>query len=82
MPLNDAGTSLVLRVPAPEAETIEQHGRTVPALRLDPRLMRRIERRRPVLLTVWLSADERRVPLRIIVEAGFGRVRAELKEYR
>jgi hypothetical protein len=82
VPLNEAGTSLVLRVPGADPETIEHRGRAVAALRLEPRLMRRIERRRPVVMTVWFGDEERRVPLRVIVEAGFGRVRAELKEYR
>jgi hypothetical protein len=82
IPLNEAGTSLVLQVAARDAESIEYGGRFTPALRLEPRIMRRIERRRPLQMTVWLSADKRRVPLRVLVEAGFGRVRAELKEYR
>jgi hypothetical protein len=82
VPINEAGTSLVLQVAVADAETIEHDGRRVAALRLEPRLMRRIERRRPVTMTMWLSADERRVPLRAIVEAGFGRVRAELVNYR
>ena len=43
--------------------------------------MRRIERRRPIAMTLWLSADDRRIPLRVIVEAGFGRVTLELREY-
>jgi hypothetical protein len=81
VPLNEAGTSLMLLVAVGEAETIEHGGRQVPVLRLEPRIMRRIERRRPVAMTVWLSADEHRVPVRLIVEAGFGRVRVELIDY-
>jgi hypothetical protein len=82
VPLNEAGVSMVLQVAVAEAQTIEHQGRPITALRLEPRLMRRIERRRPVAMTIWLSADERRIPLRLFVEAGFGRVRAELVEYR
>jgi hypothetical protein len=81
VPLNEAGTNLVLQVAAGAVETIEQEGRRQQAIRLEPRLMRRIERRRPVTMTVWISDDGRRVPLRAIVEAGFGRVRLELTEY-
>jgi hypothetical protein len=33
-------------------------------------------------MTIWLSDDERRVPLRAVIEAGFGRVRADLVDYR
>lgn len=82
IPINEAGASLLVQVSAAEAETIPYAGRPTAAVRLEPRLMRRIERRRPVASTLWLSADERRVPLRVIVDAGFGRIRAELKEYR
>jgi hypothetical protein len=82
VPLNEAGASLVLQVSVAEFEAIEQGGQRVRALRLEPRVMRRIERRRPVSITLWLSADDRRVPLRALVDAGFGRIRLELKEHR
>jgi hypothetical protein len=52
------------------------------AIRVEPRLMRRIERRQPLSMTIWLSADGQRVPLRVIVRAGFGQVRAELTQSR
>ena len=82
VPLNEAGASLVLQVSVADTETIEQRGQSVRALRLEPRVMRRIERRRPVSITLWLSTDERRIPLRAFVDAGFGRIRLELKEHR
>jgi hypothetical protein len=82
LPLNEAGTSLVLNVASAERETITAEERSQVALRIEPRLMRRIERRRPLAMTVWLSTDARRVPLRVVVEAGFGRVRLELARYR
>jgi hypothetical protein len=44
--------------------------------------MGRLERRRPLAMSVWLSRDERRIPLRVLVDAGFGRVSAALREYR
>ena len=82
VPLNEAGASLVLHVSVGEVEDIEQRGERIKALRLEPRVMRRIERRRPVSITLWLSADDRRIPLRALVDAGFGRIRLELKEHR
>jgi hypothetical protein len=82
IPINEAGTSLIVEVSAVEAELIEHHGRPTPALRLEPRITRRLERRRPVAVTLWLSADRRRIPLRAIVDAGFGRVRVEMEEHR
>jgi hypothetical protein len=33
-------------------------------------------------MTIWLSDDERKIPVRAVVEAGFGRVRLELVDYR
>lgn len=82
VPINEGGSNLVLRVAVGERETITVAGTTAPALRLEPRLMRRIERRRPIAMTIWLSDDQRRVPLRAVLEAGFGRVRADLVDYR
>ena len=82
VPMNEAGTSFALNVAVAEVEEIEHHGHRVPALRLEPRITRRIERRRPIAMTLWLSADQRRVPLRALIEAGFGRIRLELREYR
>ena len=82
VPINEAGTSLVLQVTVGAREMIDVAGRATPALRLEPRLMRRIERRRPVTMTIWLSDDERRVPLRAVIEAGFGRVHLDLVDYR
>jgi hypothetical protein len=72
----------VLQVAVGERESIEVAGGTFRALRLEPRLMRRIERRRPIAMTIWLSDDERRVPLRAVIEAGFGRVHLDLVDYR
>lgn len=82
VPLNEGGARLLLQVSVAEHETIEIGGVRVPTLRLEPRLMRRIERRRPLNMTVWLTDDDRRVPARVVVDAGFGRVRADLVDYR
>ena len=82
VPLNDAGTSMMLQLSVAEPEDIDYKGVRTKALRLEPRVMRRIERRRPVAITIWLTADERRVPLRALVDAGFGRIRLELIDYR
>lgn len=81
VPLNEAGTRLTLQVQVADVETIERDGRRMEALRLDPRVMRRIERRRPIAMTVWLTADPRRIPLRAVVNAGFGTIRLELRDW-
>jgi hypothetical protein len=82
VPINEAGSNLILQVAVAEHESLEIAGVATPALRLEPRLMRRIERRRPIAMTIWLSDDARRVPLRALIEAGFGRVRLDLVDYR
>jgi hypothetical protein len=82
VPINEGGAPMVLHVAVAELETIDFAGQQTRALRIEPRVMRRIERRRPVAMTLWLSDDDRRIPLRLFLEAGFGRVTAELVEYR
>ena len=56
--------------------------RAVGALRLEPRFAARVQRRQAIESTIWLSDDERRVPLMVEVAAGFGRVRLKLVDYR
>lgn len=82
VPMNEAGTAMTLQVSVAEPEEIDSRGGRIRALRIEPRVMRRIERRRAVAITMWLSDDARRVPLRAIVEAGFGTIRLELTDYR
>ncbi len=73
-PLNEGGSNLVLQVAPAQHETIDVAGSRARTLRLEPR--------RPIRMTIWLSDDERRLPLRVFVDAGFGRVRADLVDYR
>jgi hypothetical protein len=82
VPMNEAGTRLMLQVQVAEVEEIEREDRSIPALRLEPRVMRRIERRRPIAMTLWLTADDRRIPLRAVVDAGVGVIRLELRNAR
>lgn len=82
IPVNDMGRNLTLQSGPLVAETIEWRGQPVRALRMRPALVQRVQRRAPPQIDVWLSDDERRLPLRIDVAAGFGRVRVELIESR
>ena len=81
VPMNEAGTRLTLQLQVGDVENIEREDRLVSALRLEPRVMRRIERRRPLAMTLWVTADQRRIPLRAVVDAGFGMVRLELRNW-
>jgi hypothetical protein len=82
MPVNEAGRNLTAAITVPGRETVEVMGRSQPALRVEPRLTARIERRQAIKATLWLSDDARRVPLMADVEAGFGRLRLKLVDYR
>jgi hypothetical protein len=80
IPVNEAGRSMVVDVTVGR-ETINLQGRAVSAVRVDPRIRRRVERRQPIRAVLWLSDDERKVPLAMDIEAAFGRVRLELISY-
>jgi hypothetical protein len=82
LPVNDAGRSLAVSVNVGNRETIEVGGRTEEAFRVEPRISARVERRRPLEATIWLSADARRLPLVVEISAGFGRLRLKLVDYR
>ena len=81
VPINEAGANIDLQVAVAEPETIAHRGQSTPVVRLEPRMTRRLEGGRPVAMTLWLSADGR-VPLRAVIQAGFGRIRAELRDYQ
>jgi hypothetical protein len=82
IPVNDMGRNLTLQSGPLRADTIDWRGQRVPAWRLQPALVQRVPRRAPPVIDLWLSADDRRLPLRIDIAAGFGRVRVELIESR
>jgi hypothetical protein len=80
-PVNEAGRSMVVDVRVGPKETITVQGRTMATVRLDPRIRRQVERRRPIVAVLWLSDDERKVPVAMDIDAAFGRVRLELTSY-
>jgi hypothetical protein len=81
IPVNDAGRSMLVDLTVAGRETVNIQGRTVAAVRVEPRIRRRVERRQPIRAMLWLSDDERKVPLAMDIEAAFGRVRLELISY-
>lgn len=78
IPISEGGRQLAVRITAAGVEKVSFRGADVEALRLDVRIEERIARRRPIEATLWMSRDERRIPLVIEVAAGFGDFRAEL----
>jgi Protein of unknown function (DUF3108) len=81
-PVNEAGRNLVAEVTVNGIEHITSRGKSVEALRVTPLVQRRADDRQSLAATMWLSNDERRLPLVFDLEAGFGHVRVELVSYR
>jgi hypothetical protein len=82
IPVNDAGRHLTARVRVEGVESVSTATGVAQALRLDVSLDRGLERRQGVSATLWMATDARRVPVRLDLSAGFGRVRVELVDYR
>jgi len=82
VPINEAGRNLVVELAFEGIERISVQGRTVDAIRVTPAVERRIQDRQGIVSTLWLSNDDRRVPLALDVTAGFGQLRVELATYR
>jgi hypothetical protein len=82
VPVNEAGRNLVVELVVDRVEPVSVHGKTVDAIRLTPTVQRRVEDRQPPASTIWLSNDDRRVPLVLDLDAGFGHVRVELVSYQ
>jgi hypothetical protein len=82
IPVNEAGRNAVVELAVGTPERIEVDGKTVEAVPITPTLQRRVEDRRPILATLWLSQDPLRVPVALEVDAAFGRLRVELVGYR
>jgi hypothetical protein len=81
IPISDNGRPLRLDVTVGPREPVVLDGRTLEAWRVQPTISERIDRG-AVLITAWLSADERRVPLVVDVSAQFGTARVEMTGYR
>ncbi|MDP1572058.1 MAG: DUF3108 domain-containing protein [Vicinamibacterales bacterium] len=81
VPINEAGRGQTLVLAVEGRETIAHEGGQIDTWRLRPRLERLVERRTPLDVTLWMSADDRRVPVRIEVNAGFGRMLVLLTGY-
>lgn len=82
LPLSDGGRNVRLDLTVVGREALVLDGKTWATWRLEPKLVSRVDRRDPPVMTVWLTADERRVPLAVDVSAAFGSVRVELESYR
>jgi hypothetical protein len=82
VPINEAGRNQRATITVGPAETIAALETRQPALAVQLALTQRVRRRQAIDATIWLSADERRLPLAADVTAGFGRVLLKLVDYR
>jgi hypothetical protein len=82
IPVNENGRNILVTLRAHGVESIHMAGKSIEALRAEPRLIYRVETRRPIQITLWLSNDERHLPLVMTFATDFGSFRAELTSYR
>lgn len=82
LPVNDGGRTRMIDVTMRGTETVRVQGTERTATRLDAVVREQVPRRAPVTVSIWLSDDGRRIPIAAAIEAGFGSVRIELREYR
>jgi hypothetical protein len=80
-PVNEGGRNLVAELTVDGLEPITSLSKSVEAIRVTPEVRRRPSDRQPLAATLWLSNDERRLPLIFDLHAGFGHVRVELVSY-
>ena len=81
-PVNEAGRNFVVELSVDGRDNVRVQGQDVEALRITPRLQRRVEEREQLSAVLWLSNEPRRIPLALDLDAGFGHVRVELESYR
>jgi hypothetical protein len=81
IPVVESGRRYTVRLASPGHESIEAQGRRVDALKLTPRFIASGDRQKGLAVTLYLSPDAHRVPLLLLLDAGFGSFRLELTEY-
>lgn len=81
VPINDGGRNGIVDVTVGRLEPVVVQGQRRQAVRIDPRIEHRVERRTPPSATVWLDPDGAHVPLAVEITAAFGTVRMELTGY-
>ena len=79
-PVVEGGRQLTATLRVTGADTAMVQGQRVGAWRAEARFESRSERR-PVSATLLITRDARRVPVEILVDAGFGSFRVELTGY-
>ena len=81
VPVVEGGRRYTVGLAAQRVEAIEVQGRRTEALKLTPRMTASGGRQKNLSVTLYTTTDARRVPLLILVDAGFGSFRLELARY-
>jgi hypothetical protein len=81
IPVNEAGRQVVVELLVSGRERISVQGQAMSAIRLEPRMRQGAAGRHTATATLWVSDDDRKLPIALELEAAFGRVRAELVSY-
>jgi hypothetical protein len=81
IPIDDAGQRTTLALVVAAADHIVLSGRPYDAWRLEPTLTSPSGRGHPIRAVVWVSRDDRKLPLRMRISAAFGAVELELLSY-
>jgi hypothetical protein len=79
-PIVEGGRQLTAAMRVVGTAETSVNGRPAAAWRLEARFESRSERR-PITATLLVTSDQRRIPVEITVDAGFGSFRVELVEY-
>jgi hypothetical protein len=82
VPIIENARKLRVRVKATGMESIVSAGETVNALRLELAILYTVQTRPPMRITLWLSDDERRLPVQMHVASDFGSFRGQLVSFR
>ncbi len=79
-PIVEGGRQLTATLRVTGDEPVSAAGQTVDTWRVEARFESRSERR-PISATLFLSRDGRRLPVQMLIDAGFGSFRVELTKY-
>jgi hypothetical protein len=80
-PVVEGGRAYTVNLAVEGADRVGTGAGALPALRVVPQFLGSGGRQRALRVTLFLSADARRVPLLILLDAGFGSFRLELERY-
>jgi hypothetical protein len=81
VPVDDAGQRAILDLRVIGTEQLEIHGKPYDTWKVEPTLTSRAHRGQPIHATVWMSRDERNIPLMVHVSGPFGAIELELTTY-